>query len=235
MQKTKRYAHIDNPTIAAIVHEMYRFESAEEAEFKIVELAQHFVAARKQIPNTQHPTLILWIKGYALTPADEKAGIIGNFAVIAAKKTGNRFTLSASKMDAPAGEHPQRGQVRRDNPNWGHPVLRAARKGKVYGSVEEAQAELDLLHEHYPSVSIPNPGLLYIMIYCADRPARERMVKFVITIKQDEAAGGYVLECKENTYQARPALPRQAAPKAPPKGKFTAKVAGERRRRKPKA
>lgn len=234
MEKAKRYAHIDNPSIAAIVHEMYRLDTAQEAAFKIVELTQHFIAGKKQIRNEEHPSLILWIKGYALSDAEKKAGYLGHYAVIAPKKIGPRHTIAATKMDAPLKDHPQRAQQRRENPNWGHPVLRSARKGKLYGSVEAAQAELDLLHEHFPGVSIPNPGKLYIMIYCSDRPARERLVKHVLTLKHNEAQNGYYIEIQENSFKPRRLPVRPAvAPAQPPQGKFTAKVAMTRKKKRP--
>jgi hypothetical protein len=231
MKNTKNYATMQSPVIQAIANEMYRLESAMEAGFRVVRLSQQYIVAKKQIPNKDYPSVILWIKGFALREQDAKQGVIGHFALITYKKIGERYTLFATKMDVPAKEHPQRALVIRGNPNWSHPVLRAVRKGKRYPTAEAAQAELALLHEHYPNVTIPTPGALYMMIYCADRPARERMVKHILTIHPDEAKGGYAIDIKENPRKSRPALRHETPPAGAPKGKFTAKVAFTRARK----
>ena len=232
MANSARYATLEHPLIAAVVHGLYRLDSAQDAAFKLVELSGRFTLAKKQIDNPENPSLILWIKGFGLEPGDEKQGIIGHYAVIAAKRLGQRYTLSATKMYAPAKEHPQRAQVRRENPNWGHPVLRAVRRGKRYPSMAAAQAELTLLHEHFPSVSIPNPGRLYIMIYCAERPARERLVKYQLIITHDEAQNAYFIRLDEGQQKPRGPLLRASAPNTSPQGKFTAKVALQRKRKR---
>lgn len=227
----ERYANINNPTISAIVHALYRFGSAGEAADILRVLKENFIVAKKQIENPAHPSVILWIKGYEVTPQDKEKGVIGHFAVVTCKEAGGKFTLTATKMEADAREHPQRAQVRRGNPNWGHPVLRSARKGKSYATLEEAQAELALLHEQYPKVSIPNPDRLYIMIYCADRPPRERMVKHTLQIVA-RPDGRYAIDIKENPKKQLVATPAIAPAAEPPKGYFTAKLAI---RRKPRA
>jgi len=230
--KKMRYATIDNPTIQAVVHALYRFESRAEALAQLEALERHFIVSRKQLAGGQ-PSLHLWIKGYGLAEGDGARGVIGHFAVIGCKQQEGRWTLYATKLETPAETHPQRAQVKRDNPNWGHPVLRAVRKNKAYPSPEAAQSELDVLHRAFPRVSIPNPGKLYIMIYCASRPAKQRMVKHVLEIKA-LPDGGYTIDCKENTH--RPALPKPSR-EAAPQGYFTAKVALRRSRRpkKPEA
>jgi hypothetical protein len=228
----KRYASIRNPTISAITHALYRFASAKEAAERIGMLRNHFIIAKQQIDNPAHPSVILWIKGYGLMPEDAAKGIVGHFAVVSYKENGGKFTLYATKMEADVREHPQRGQVKRDNPNWGHPVLRSARKGRTYPTLEEAEAELALLHEHYPKVSIPNPGKLFIMIYCSDRPAKERMVKHVLEIKANEE-GAYYIEVQENAAKnlRKRGKPQPKAESLSPQGYFTAKVALKRKNR----
>jgi hypothetical protein len=223
----KRYASVNNPTISAITHALYRFTSADEAADRVKMLKAHFIIAKKQIENPTHPSVILWIKGYEVTEEERKRGIIGHYAVVSYKEKAGKFTLYATKMDVPVSEHPQRAQILRDNPNWGHPVLRSARKGRTYPTLEEAQSELDLLHEQYPKVSIPNPSKLYIMIYCSNRPAKERMVKHVLELKANEQ-GAYYIEIRENIPKPVVKKPEE---KKPTQGYFTAKVALKRKSR----
>jgi hypothetical protein len=227
----KRYATANNPSIAAVLNELFRFPEKQDAELQLAQLAQHFIHSRQQIRNEDHPSIHLWIKGYAVSDEDAKQGVIGHFAVVSYKQIEGRYTLYATKVPTEAKLHPQRAQIGRDNPNWGHPVLRAVRKKKNYATLEEAEAELALLHAQFPRVSIPNPNKLYIMIYCANRPAKERMVKQVLEIKVAQE-GGYYIECKENirTSSSKTAKPQpEGVP--PPHGYFTAKVALKRRRK----
>lgn len=229
MSESKRYANISNPTIQAVISGMYRFATAQEAIEQLQTLRRHFIIAKKQINNPEHPSLILWIKGFGLEAGDEKHGVIGHFAIVTFQKNDGRYTLFANKMSVDYREHPQRTQVSRNNPNWGHPILRAVRKGKTYATIEAAQAELTALHETFPKVSIPNPAKLFIMIYCSDRPAKERMVKHVLEI-QTNPQGQYVISCRENTSKPKqkPKTPQADAAPAQanaPQGSFTAKIA----------
>jgi hypothetical protein len=234
-EKSKRYASVNNPTINAVVHELYCLPTEELASEKLEQIRSHFIISTKQLNNAT-PSVHLWIKGFDVKPEQEAQGVIGNFAVVSYKKTDDtaspKWLLYATILDTPAQSHPQRAQVMRDNPNWGHPVMRSIRKGKKYKTLEEAQSELNLLHTQFPRVSIPNMGKLFIMIYCADRPAKSRMVKHILKIKLQPDAS-YTIECKEN-------LPKEMRPKSDkkpnmpsvnskesvePKGFFTASVA----------
>ena len=237
--KAKRYASVNNPTINAVLHKLFRLPDEQEARDRLELIRSHFIVSTKQIGNPAHPSVHLWIKGYEVTPEEKAKGIIGNFAVISYQKLEEKWVLAMTKLDTPIDIHPQRQQVLRDNPNWGHPVLRAIRKGKHYKTLDEAQSELNLLHEHFPKVTIPNMGKLYIMIYCSDRPAKQRMVKHILTIKLEPDAT-YSIECMENMPKTNTGIkkrmsPRPEAEPAAPQGYFSAKVAlGRHKKGKPK-
>lgn len=225
-----RYAYLKHPVISAIVHEMYRFNSVQEAAEQLAQVAKQFVIPKKQPAQTE-PSLTLWIRGYGLTGGDAKQGVVGHFASIGIKEIDGRFALFAAKLDVPARQHPQRAQVRRASPNWGHPVLRAVRKEKTFASRDEALAALAQLHQDFPTVSTPTPDAVHILIYCADRPANMRMVKFKLSVKFNEDAGNFTLVCKERARKPRLVLPHQKVA-AVSRGKFTAKVAQLRRKKK---
>ena len=237
--KQKRYASITNPTMNAVVNRLFRLPSEEEARERLELIRSHFILSTKQLPERTHPCVHLWIKGYEVTPQEQEKGVIGNFALISYQKNDGKWVLSATKLETPAELHPQRAQIMRDNPNWGHPVLRSVRKGKHYDTLEDAQSELNLLHEHFPKVTIPNMGKLYIMIYCSDRPAKQRMVKHILEIKLQPDAS-YLIECKENMPKTdRPIKKRittqQQGESPSPQGYFSAKVTlGRHKKGKPK-
>ena len=135
-EKSKRYASVNNPTINAVVHALYCLPTQELAREKLELIREHFILSAKQLPSQAYPSVHLWIKGFGLQEEDEAKGVIGHFALISYKKSEDKaeakWLLYATKLDTPAELHPQRAQVMRDNPNWGHPVLRSIRKGKHY-------------------------------------------------------------------------------------------------------
>lgn len=233
----KHYAAITNPTIQAVVSELFRFNTEAEAQHELKVLKRLFVISRKQIDKSRTPSVHLWIKGYGLEGDDEEKGILGHFAIISYRKKDNKYVLFATKLHAEARDHPQRHTPKRENPNFGHPIIRAAKKGKVYPTFEEAQAELNVLHELFPRISLPNPGKLYIMIYCGDRSAKERLVKHIIEIKPTDD-GLFQLNLRQNAYKPRLKLADQvplsrfnASKKTV--GKFTARVSATKSKKKP--
>lgn len=223
-----RYAHIDHPAISAILHELFRFHSEAEAAQQLAQMAEQFVISKKQ-PKAEKPSLLLWIKGYELNGSDK--AVIGNYAIISCKEIDGRVALYATKQDVPGKEHPQRAQILRGTPNWGHPVMRAVRKKKVYESRGDVMANLASLHEDFPTVSTPTPDALYILVYCSERPANARMVKFKLTAEPCGEKSGFLIGCKEINRKVTVPLPHKQ-PRENPKGKFSAKVAASRGRRK---
>lgn len=218
-----RYATAKNPTLQAVLGGHFRLADEAQAREKLALIAKNFTHSRHQIEGKQ-PSLHLWIKGFGLEEGDATLGVISHFAIIGYRKEQDYYTLHATKIPTPAGEHPQRAQVKRDNPNWGHPVLRAIRKGKIYPNSAAAQAELELLHREFPKVSIPNGPKLYLMIYCAGRKPKERLVKHILEIAPQ--GEGCIISAKENLPK-----PRVKAEPKPVQGYFTAKVAAKRRKR----
>ncbi len=196
----KRIATVKHPTIEAVLNAMFRFERAEQAIARMNAVRDFFVISKDQ--PTNEAAVRLWIKGFSITEDEEKTGFLGNFAVIRPRKVGEgKFTLYAEKETIPLHLHPQKKRPRRKHPDWGHPVLRSIKKRMIFKSVEEAQALLLTLHEEYPDVSIPTTGKLYIIVYT--RTAQPPVQKFVLEI-QVAPEGGFLIECRANTYQHTP-------------------------------
>lgn len=234
MGKHTRYADSKNPTIQAILSEMYRFASPADAQKQLDMLRGEFICASRQPVDTENPSLLLWIRGFGLSKDDGAHGVVGHFAQVSIHPIDSAFTLSASHVPVDYRQHPVRGQVDRGNPNWGHPILRAIRKDKRYGAIEDAQKELAALHQAFPKVSIPNPGKLYIMIYCPNRPPKQRLVKHILEIEAT-SDGQFHITCRENTHKpsAKPKTPaitkgRETAVSTEAQGRFTAKITAAR-------
>ncbi|MCA3269969.1 MAG: hypothetical protein INF44_06440, partial [Thalassospira sp.] len=109
----------------------------------------------------------LWVRGFALTPEQEKARFMGNFAVLRLQPINpdDRWTIAAEKLERPLAAHPQKARLKLHHPNWAHPIMASIRKKKLYDDINDARAALDKLHHEFPTVSIPGPDKLAILVY----------------------------------------------------------------------
>lgn len=238
--KPRRYATAMHPTIGAVLAGTYRFASEEQARQQLQIFRDHFVLSRHQNEEAGDNGIILWIKGYSVTAEEKKGGYTGNYALIGIVRTPEgKFTLTATKLESELKYHPQRQRPKHKHPNWGHPILRSVKKKRVYPAVEAAQAELQLLHEEYPEVTIPLTNKLYLIIY--SRQQNPPAQKYVLEIKVGED-GGFVIDAYPNEYKSGKDAPAAAAngiqspAEAPqPEGYFTSMVALKRSRKKPPA
>ncbi len=198
--KILRYATANDATIEAVIHEMFRFTSIEQAKARLKAINETFITSKHQfdsVPEAKENTLILWIKGYSVTEEEDEQGFYGHYAMVAIKEIkGGKYTLHATKLESELKRHPQRKLVKQKHPNWGHPVLRKLKAGKeLFTKIEEAQKLLERLHEDFPEVSIPTPTKLHLMIYsAASKPA---VKKHVLEIKASPS-GGFIIECRES-------------------------------------
>lgn len=236
----KKLAHATHPLIEAILAELLRLPNEESAQKRLHALQDFFILSRKQPAGDNKNSLILWIKNYQVTPEEEKQGVIGNFALVSIKQTEERrFCLFATKIPAELKFHPQRFMPKRQHPNWGHPLLRQIKKGKIYESLEAASADLAKLHEQYPNVSIPNRQKLYLMIFTRATNGQKPVQKFVLEIVVTEA-GKFTITTRKNEYKGKEAKPKPVvqaedgntpvpATPATSVGFFTAKMALKRK------
>lgn len=234
-EKPRRYATVMHPTIGAVLANTYRFANEEQANQQLQIFRDHFVLSRHQNEESSESGIILWIKGYAITPEEKKSGFTGNYALVGiVKLPEGKFTLQATKLESELKYHPQRQRPTHKHPNWGHPILRSVKKKRIYPTIEAAQKELQMLHEEYPQVTIPLTNKLYLIIYSRQQtpPAQ----KYVLEVKVGED-GGFFIDAYVNEYKA----PKDGAPakeaknhgEEPPGGYFTSMVALKRSRKKP--
>jgi hypothetical protein len=177
-------------------------------------LRNQFVISRTQDgeePVDPLESVRLWIRGYALTEQEMLDGFRGHFARIrVVRLDSERYTLVAEKLEVPLQYHPQKQRPPRKHPDWGHPILRAARKGKVYETGEKARAELQRLADEFPTISIrPNPDKLCIVVYTKRRsPPIEKIILRVMPTPE----GAFTLDIAENTRGPRPEAPPGGLP-----------------------
>lgn len=234
--KTRRYATVLHPTIGAVLAGTYRFATEEQARQQLQIFREHFVLSKHQGEGEHENNILLWIKGYSLTPAEKENGWTGNYSAVGiVKRSDGKFTLEAKKVESDLKFHPQRQRPKHKHPNWGHPVLRSVKKKRIYATVEAAQTELQLLHEEYPEVTIPLTNKLYLIIYSRQQtpPAQ----KFVLEVKVDDE-GGFYIDSYPNDYKGdrKEAVVEEGAPEGEKAGQdagyFTSMVALKRSRKK---
>lgn len=200
--KIKRLATEKHPTIEAIINGLFRFENIEQAVARLEAIKNNFILSSKLPKGDDEHTLKLWIRGYNVSPEEEKNGYLGNYAKIKINNIDGKFRLIAEKQDINLKYHPQRKRPKRKNPDWGHPALRIVRKGIIFEHIEEAQKILAQLHEEYPDVTIPNMNKLYIIIYSKALGMKPPIQKFILEIKASRE-GGFFIEYKANNYQKK--------------------------------
>jgi hypothetical protein len=231
----RSYATAKHPTIEALVLGLYRYKDRADVLARFNHIGAHFVLSKDQPKSSsENPLLLLWIKGFGVTPEEEKQGYTGHFAQveIATVKDG-LFTLTASRIDKPITQHPQKKRLQSKHPNWGHPIMRAVKKKKLYPTVEAAYAELELLHIEYPDVSIPGPNKLYIIVYEKREGVKQPTHKIALEVKNEGSK--FFIESRDNEKTAAPASKqppsREATPETEQKGEFTAREALRKKKR----
>jgi hypothetical protein len=232
----KKYASVKNPTIQAIVQGNFRFSSDEQAQKRLEVLRDTFVVSR--LPEGVDPApdkLKLWIRGYQLSSEMREEGYKGNYARLEVVALGKgQWSIQAVALNIEKKYHPQRAPTRQRHPNWGHPILRDVKKKRVHTLVENAQNELQRLHEQFPDVSIPLTNKMYIMIYQKPVGDESPVKKWVLEIQATEDGTGFFIDHYENTFRREdnPATKVESTqesaqePTAPPApvGKFTSQV-----------
>lgn len=209
--KQRKYATAHHPTIEALVHGLYKYTDRKQAESRFKNIAGHFVLSKEQPESTaDDPAVQFWIKGFGVTPDEEVQGFTGQFCEMRITKNAKgQHTLSATRVDKPIGVHPQKKRLQSKHPNWGHPVMRAIKKGKVYPTLEAASAELELLHIEFPEVSIPGVNKLYIILYEKREGIKQPTRKVALELTAKDA--GFAIVCKDNEKVAGPKSKQPAA------------------------
>jgi hypothetical protein len=228
----RKYATAVNPSIHAVLKGLYRFATEKQATDRLRQLKEHFVTSKRAGASGE---VTLWIRGYAVTEAEEAEGFMGHFAQIGVVKKGDKFTLRAEKKPEPLATHPQRKRPKQSHPDWGHPILRGIKKKRIFETMEEASHELMRLHEEFPEISIPAETQLMIILYEKLEGIKSPVQKYKFEVKAMQE-GGFIIAFARNERKApvtRKPLPGTASAAAPTEnqGYFTAMVKLKRKKR----
>lgn len=232
-----RYATVQNPHIDAILNERFRFAYLKQVQNKLAFLKSIFILSKNQLESPKQDVLILWIKGFEVNAEEDDKGFTGNYAAITHKTIGeDRLVLYATKVNAPLAKHPQKKRPKARHPNWGHPILRAVKKKRIYNEMEDAIAELDQLHEEFPETSIPLGKKINIMIYAKAEKGDKPVKKHILEIKphgEDGELQGFYIDAylKEDVRDKLPGA-KKANEKMEVEGKFTAMVEARKKKKR---
>jgi hypothetical protein len=221
-------ATLKQPTIEAILGGHFRFATKEQAIERLKAVRESFHVSK--VPQDEKPNpleLKLWIRGYGLTSEAREEGYLGHFALLrVARAPEEKWTIEASLLNVDKKFHPQRRQTTQKFPNWGHPILRDVKRGRVHSTVESAQGELQRLHEAYSETTIPLTNKLYFMVYGKPKPGKPPVEKWVLEIKAREE-GDFIITHVPNMHRAEAKNSPKITPESnssEPQGKFTAQV-----------
>lgn len=208
----RKYATVQHPTIEALVHGLYKYIQRKDAVARMENIRSNFVMSKEVPASTkEEPVALFWIKGYGVNDAEEKQGFTGHFCRMEITTTSKgHFTLAASKVETPLAKHPQKKRQQATHPNWGHPIMRAIKKGKVYPTLDAAAAELELLHLEYPEVSIPGVNKLYLIIYEKREGVKQPTRKVALELVAKDS--GFTILCNDNEKGAKLPKAAEAAP-----------------------
>ncbi len=234
----QRYANVANPHVNALISKRFRFEHEGQAIDKLEFFKESFTTSRQDEDENQpeKPCLVMWVKDYDVTEEEEEQGFLGNYLFITPKQmpTGI-YTLDAVKLNTELKFHPRRKRKKERLPNWGHPILRAVKKQKVYPALEDILMELDQLHMEYPETTIPGDNKLLLMIFDRQADPKNPAQKYVLKIVPHKE-GGFTFEYKLNDYTGRMG-PRADAKKdnadKEPSGYFASMVSLKRKNPRP--
>jgi len=121
-QSIKRLATEKNPSVEAIIANLYRLETEQQAIDKINALKENFIISAKLPPSEHENSIKLWVRGYKITDDEEKKGFLGNYAEIRPLQLADgKYTVSSKKLDIALKYHPQRKRPKGKHPDWGHP------------------------------------------------------------------------------------------------------------------
>ena len=192
----KYYAYAEHETVQAMLHSLFRFQTAMQAQLVSNRFADEIILSPKMRDPQDREAICLWVRDLDVTEEQRKNGYLGNFAKISLIKLPNgKWTLNMVRMDIPLTKHPLRLKIDRRYPNSGHPVLRGAARGKVYTSMQAANGELMQMHEEFPEVSIPGLNRLKIMCYRKGEKGQNPIQKLELAVVK-RGENDYIIDVK---------------------------------------
>lgn len=155
----KRYASVKDYDIKKLLfpNKKYRylFPNKDTAIKQLDNFRKKYIVSREEEVEPVIDELKFWIRGLINNnPSPAREGLPkGEYICVNIFKDQKKkyFEFRYEILDVSPSQHPQRRQVIKTNPNWGFPILRDFKKGKIYTSLEKPCHEFSRLEEYFPS------------------------------------------------------------------------------------
>lgn len=192
----KHYAHFEHETVQAMLHSLFRFQTAMQAQLVSNRFADEVILSPRMSDPKDRRAIILWVRDLDVTEEQRQEGYLGNYAKISLLQLPNgKWTLSMTRIDMPLKRHPVKANLSRRYPNTGHPVIRGVERAKKYPTMQAANDVLMAMHEEFPEVSVPGVNRLRIKMYQKAEKGMNPVQRVELTVaKLDE--GEYVIRMR---------------------------------------
>lgn len=230
----KKYATIRHPTIEAAVEGLYQFANKGKAIERLNQIRRDFVVRKTDAETASNESCQIWIRGFAMAEGDEAKGYRGHYATLFVEAARDKlWTIKAQRVDLPLHLHPQRERPKMQHPDWNHPILRSVKAGRLCDSYEQAMGELETLHVEFPDVTIPGKDRLHLIIYEGKKADTFTRKYQLILVPKEQGKFQIVAEAKSPPPPKKRTLKQaRVSDVAESVGKFTAKVKGDRLRKR---
>lgn len=202
-------AYTRHELIKPLLPGTYRFASEDDVFARFEMIRAIFRVSDRRAVDERPGALVLWVRGYLVTPQERAEGYLGNYMVLWPERApydrrGLRVVVRARKLPVPVTEHPVRNRPKRSHPDWGVWVLRNAqspggKKPHPYKTRAEAEASIDWLQDEYPdATSVTRQGRTGVLVY--DRKGSKGPTpvrQFVLYVKQTGEGFVVVAETEE--------------------------------------
>ncbi|MDX2073878.1 MAG: hypothetical protein SFX19_05885 [Alphaproteobacteria bacterium] len=192
----KHYAYFEHETVQAMLHSLFRFQTAMQAQLISNRFADQVILAPKMSDHKDRRSIFLWVRDLDVTPEQRSLGYVGNYAKISLIQLPNKkWTLSMTRVDVPLVKHPVKLRVGKRFPNTGHPLIRGIERGKTYDNMQQAAEALMAMHEEFPEISVPGVNRLRIMMYKKSEKGKSpvQRVELSVVRRDDER---YIIDMK---------------------------------------
>ena len=106
-ETTKGYATFEHETVQAIVHSLFRFPSAMQAQLFASRFADQVIVSLRRPGGSDRKSIVLWVQGFGITQVQQKQGYLGHYAKISPRELPDgKWTLVIKKLDTPLAKHP---------------------------------------------------------------------------------------------------------------------------------
>ena len=140
-----------HPLLRPLFKPRQRAMREEVARNRLERIRELFITSRD---GRKEDRFKLWIRGQEVGHGERVLGFTGHFYIFQLVQDPDGWRIAIAKELQPLDAHPERARPKNVGmPNWGHPVLRSAKKERVFHSLEEANIHVKMLLDEFPKAA----------------------------------------------------------------------------------